>query len=183
MTLIALTGMPAAGKGEVAAVAQQRGWAVHRIGDLVWEETERRGLELAPASVGAVANGEREAHGYGVWASRSLERIDALRAAGSHVLIDGMRGERELAVFRTAYGDALVTVAVVASAEQRLARVQQRGRIDDGDAAAFHARDERELGWSLAETIAAADETLANEGELDALRAAAGELLARLESL
>ena len=50
MTIIALTGMPAAGKGEVAAVAQQRGWAVHRIGDLVWEETERRGLELAPAS-------------------------------------------------------------------------------------------------------------------------------------
>ena len=183
MTIIALTGMPAAGKGEVAAVAQQRGWAVHRIGDLVWEETEQRGLELAPASVGAVANGEREAHGHGVRASRSLPHIDALCAAGSHVLIDGMRGEQELVVFRAAYGDALVTVAVVASAEQRLARVQQRGRIDDGDAAAFHARDERELGWSLAETIAAADETLANEGELDALRAAAGELLARFESL
>ncbi len=76
MTIIALTGMPAAGKGEVASVARERGWAVHRIGDLVWEETERRGLELAPASVGAFANGEREAHGYGVWASRSLERID-----------------------------------------------------------------------------------------------------------
>ena len=183
MVIVALTGMPAAGKGEVAAVAQQRGWAVHRIGDLVWEETERRGLELAPTSVGVVANGEREAHGYGVWASRSLERIDALRAAGSHVLIDGMRGERELAVFRTAYGDALVTVAVVASAEQRLARVQQRSRVDDGDETAFRARDKRELGWSLADTIAAADETLSNEGELDALRAAAGELLARFESL
>ena len=183
MTIIALTGMPAAGKGEVAAVAQQRGWAVHRIGDLVWEETERRGRELAPASGGAVANSEREAHGYGIWASRSLERIDALRAAGSHVLIDGMRGERELAVFRAAFGDALVTVAVVASAEKRLARVQQRGRVDDGNAAAFHARDKRELGWSLTETIAAADETLANEGELDALRAAAEELLARFESL
>ncbi len=183
MTIIALTGMPAAGKGEVAAVAQQRGWAVHRIGDLVWEETERRGLELAPASVGTVANGEREKHGYGIWAERSLPRIDALRTDGKHVLIDGMRGEEELAVFRAAYGDTLVTVAVLASPETRLARVQQRGRVDDGDATAFQARDQRELGWSLAETIAAADETLANEGELDALRAAAEELLARFESL
>ena len=40
----------------------------------------RRSLFVA-TSVGAIANGEREAHGYGVWASRSLERIDALRAA------------------------------------------------------------------------------------------------------
>ena len=27
MVIVALTGMPAAGKGEVAAIAQKRGWA------------------------------------------------------------------------------------------------------------------------------------------------------------
>ena len=182
MVIVALTGMPAAGKGEVATVAQQRGWAAHRIGDLGWEETERRGLELAPASVGTVANGEREGHGYGIWAERALPRIDALRTDGKHVLIDGMRGEEELTVFRTAYGDTLVTVAILASSETRLARVQQRGRVDDGDAAAFQARDQRELGWSLAETIAAADEALENDGSLDQLREDADALLERLES-
>ena len=182
MAIVALTGMPAAGKGEVAAVAQQRGWAVHRIGDLVWEETERRGLELAPASVGMIANDEREAHGYGIWAERSLPRINALRTDGKHVLIDGMRGEKEMAVFRAAYGDTLVTVAVLALPETRLVRVQQRGRVDDGDATAFHARDQRELGWSLAETIAAANENLENDGSLSQLRENADALLERLES-
>ena len=111
-----------------------------------------------------------------------LPRIDALRTDGKHVLIDGMRGEEELAVFRAAYGDTLVTVAVLASPETRLARVQQRGRVDDGDATAFQARDQRELGWSLAETIAAADETLKNDGSLDQLREDADALLERLES-
>ena len=182
MVIVALTGMPAAGKGEVATVAQQRGWAAHRIGDLVWEETERRGLELASSSVGTVANGEREAHGYGIWAERSLPCINALRTDGKHVLIDGMRGEKELAVFRDAYGDTLVTVAVLALSETRLERVRQRDRVDDGDAAAFHARDQRELGWSLAETIEAAAETLENNGSLSQLRENADALLERLES-
>tara|TARA_B100000678_G_C18095045_1_gene456379 strand:+ start:86 stop:253 length:168 start_codon:yes stop_codon:yes gene_type:complete len=54
--------------------------------------------------------------------------------------------------------------------------------VDDGDAAAFHARDQRELGWSLAETIEAAAETLENNGSLSQLRENADALLEQLES-
>ena len=182
MTIVALAGMPASGKGEVAAVAAQRGWGVHRIGDLVWAAPEARGLALTPANVGAVANGEREAHGMGVWAEQSLPAIAALRASHDHVLIDGMRGVAELAAFRAAYGDALTTLAVVASSGARLTRVQARRRTDDGDAQAFAARDARERSWRLEETIADADHRLDNEGTLTEFRAAAAALLAELET-
>ena len=47
--VIALTGMPASGKGEISTIAKERGWAIHRIGALVWAETERQGLDLTPS--------------------------------------------------------------------------------------------------------------------------------------
>ena len=106
--VIALTGMPASGKGEVSNIAKERGWSIHRIGALVWAETERRGLELTPSNVGKVANGERETHGMDIWAIRSIPIIKDLLANGSNVLIDGMRGIPEQETFKSNFGDNLV---------------------------------------------------------------------------
>ena len=103
--VIALTGMPASGKGEVSNIAKERGWSIHRIGALVWAETERRGLELTPSNVGKIANGERETHGMDIWAIRSIPIIKDLLANGSNVLIDGMRGIPEQVTFKSNFGD------------------------------------------------------------------------------
>jgi dephospho-CoA kinase len=168
--------MPGCGKEEVLAVAQTLGFSIIRMGDVVREEVLRRGLPISDAVVGGLAHAERQAHGFGIWAERTLPRI-----RGNHVLVDGLRGRAELEVFRRAFGEDLVVVAVHASPKTRYERMLRRRRTDDaGTIEAFQVRDLRELGWGLGDVIATADVMLVNESSLEALREAARVPLERL---
>jgi dephospho-CoA kinase len=167
--------MPGCGKEEVLAVAQTVGFSIVRMGDVVREEVRRRGLPISDASVGGLAHAERQAHGFGIWAERTVPRIH-----GDHVLVDGLRGRAELEVFRRAFGDELTVIAVHASPKTRYERMLRRGRTDDaGTIEAFRARDTRELGWGLGDVIATADVMLVNESSLEALHEAAKVALER----
>ena len=168
--------MPGCGKEEVLAVAQTVGFSIVRMGDVVREEVRRRGLPISDASVGGLAHAERQAHGFGIWAERTVPRIH-----GDRVLVDGLRGRAELEVFRGAFGDELTVIAVHASPKTRYERMLRRGRTDDaGTIEAFQARDTRELGWGLGDVIAMADVMLVNESSLEALHEAAKVALERL---
>lgn len=168
--------MPGCGKEEVLTVGRTVGFSIVRMGDVVREEARRRGLPITDASVGGMAHAEREAHGYEIWAERTLPRI-----RGEHVLVDGLRGRSELAVFRKAFGEELIVIAVHASPKTRYERMKRRGRADDiGSYEAFLARDIRELGWGLGDVIATADVMLVNEGTLEEFRGAARGALERL---
>ncbi len=75
MKLIVTVGMPGSGKDELVAVARSMGLATLKMGDLVRDETRRRGLPLNNANVGRIASEEREKHGPGVWAQRALPKL------------------------------------------------------------------------------------------------------------
>jgi len=168
--------MPGCGKEEVLSVAQELGFSIVRMGDVVREEARRRGLPITDAAVGGLAHAERQAHGYGVWAERTLPRIQ-----GERVLVDGLRGRAELDVFRKAFGGHLTVLAIHASPTTRYQRMMKRRRKDDAPGyEAFQARDVRELGWGLGEVIATADVMLVNEGPLEDFRRQARETLERL---
>src|SRR2546430_1241779 len=129
--------MPGCGKEEVLAVAQALGFSIVRMGDVVREEVRRRGLPITDTAVGGLAHAERQAHGFGIWAERTIPRI-----RGDHVLVDGLRGRSELEVFRRAFWDDLIVVAVHASPRTRYERMLRRRRTDDaGSIEAFQARD------------------------------------------
>jgi len=123
-----------------------------------------------------MATAEREAHGFGIWAERTLPRIH-----GDRVVVDGLRGGAELDVFRKAFGEALVVLAVHASPKTRHERMLLRKRLDDAiTIEAVRARDLRELSWGLGEVIATADIMLVNESTLDEFRRQARVALERL---
>jgi len=168
--------MPGCGKEEALVVAQTLGFSVVRMGDVVREEALRRGLPITDATVGGMANAERQEHGMGIWAKRTLPRI-----RGENVLVDGLRGRAELEIFRGAFGADLSVVAVHASPKTRYDRMLRRHRTDDaGTIEAFHARDLRELSWGLGDVIATADVMLVNEGTLEEFRRQARAALGRL---
>src|SRR5438093_306164 len=155
--------MPGCGKEEVLVVAKNLGFSIVRMGDVVREEAQRRGLPITDATVGGMAHAERESHGFGIWAERTLPRI-----LGERVVVDGLRGRAELEVFRKAFGEALVVVAVHASPRMRHERMLRRKRLDDAlTIEAVRARDLRELSWGLGDVIATADVMLVNEASLD----------------
>lgn len=203
MRILGFTGMPGSGKSEAMEVAKARGIPVVRMGDLIWEEVDRQGLPRDAANVGKVANAMRQSHGKDVWALRTCERVRQIvsdldakeKAAGARpaavaeqaprparlVLIDGIRSDEEVQTFRRLLGDEFELVAIHTDPEHRFDRMVKRGRADDSkDLDVLKARDEREMTWGIARTIALADEMVVNDGTLAQFRHKVEKLLDRL---
>ncbi len=181
MKVIAFTGMPASGKS-FASEYLKKDFPVVRMGDLVWEETEKRGLDLTGENVGKVADGERKDHHFGIWAERTVERINRDHAERNAVIIDGLRGKAELEVFEDKLGADFILVAIHASPQTRYERLMGRNRVDDDlNWDAFAARDDRELSWGLGDTIALAEIMFVNEGEQRDLEHALEQLMAYVQ--
>ena len=174
MKLIVTVGMPGSGKDELLGVARSMGFATLKMGDLVRDETRRRGLPLSNANVARIASEERQKHGGAVWAQRALPKLSETR-----MVVDGCRSDDEVTVFRHHFGDLFV-LGIFASPETRHARMSNRGRSDYGaDLQAFYDRDRRELKWGIGNAFALADGMLVNEGSLDEFRRAARSMLER----
>lgn len=182
MRVVGVTGMPGSGKSEAMDVARSLGHPVVRMGDLVWEEVERRGLPRDAAHVGEVADAMRKEHGDDVWALRTVERVrQTMQADPPLVLIDGIRSNREVQVLRRELGAGFTLLAIHSDARQRHERLTRRGRDDDPggeDANDGHrTRDDREMGWGIARTIALADQMIVNTGSLERFRQNVASLL------
>lgn len=176
MRVIAFTGMPGAGKGVAAEVARKHSIPVLRMGDFIWEEVRRRGLPIDSGSVAEVAMQMRTDFGPGVWAEKTVDRIKQM--GPKMAVIDGVRSEAELEVFRHRLGADFTLVAIHASRPTRMKRLLVRGREDDvKDEGEFVARDERELGWGLGRVIALADVMLVNEEKMPTLEEQVEKLL------
>ncbi|NNN18077.1 MAG: flagellar hook-basal body complex protein FliE [Thermoplasmata archaeon] len=168
MILVVTVGMPGSGKDELVEVAHSVGLATLKMGDLVRDETRRRGLALNNANVGRIASEERDKHGPGVWAQRALPKLTETR-----MLVDGCRSDAEVTVFRHHFGDLFV-LGIYSSPETRYDRLERRGRKDDGaDLQEFYDRDRREMKWGIGNAFVLADGMLVNEGSLDEFRRAA----------
>ncbi len=178
MKLVVTVGMPGSGKDELVTVAQNMGLATLKMGDLVRDETRRRGLPLNIANVARVASEEREKHGAGIWAQRSLPKLTETR-----MLVDGCRSDTEVTVYRHHFGDLFV-LGIYCSPETRYERMRSRSRTDDGGSLQdFFERDRRELKWGIGNAFALADGMLLNEGPLDVFRRSARTELERILAL
>ena len=175
MGVLILTGMPGAGKEELVSVALEMGYQVRRMGDVVRAEASKKGIP--PQDVGKFAHGERQLHGYDIWAKRIVPLV-----GDGDTLIDGCRGMSEVNVFRAAFGDHVKVVAVHSSPSTRYPRLVNRGRSDaPRDRQEFDERDKRELSWGLGETIALADTLIVNESTLERFRSDAHVVLKELK--
>jgi dephospho-CoA kinase len=177
--VIAISGMPGAGKGVAADAARQMNLEVLVLGDVIREETERRGLDPTPQNMGAVMLEVRQKEGPVVVAKRLLPKI---RACKSHiVIVEGVRSLQELAELKSQY--EVLTVAIHASPKTRFQRLLSRNRSDDPkNWDTFSERDERELNVGLGHVISLADILLVNEGSINELQAEFKEELTKLNS-
>jgi len=167
--VIAVSGLPAAGKGEFAAILESRGIPVRSMGDMVRAEVRARGIAEAPDVFGEIATQLRAEHGDDVLAHRLTEAVNELLNENPIVLIEGLRGTAEKDVFIESWGDDFLVVAVTASKGLRFQRVQSRARSEDGDLSDLEKRDAREAGWGLDVIISEADITFSNETNLQDL--------------
>jgi len=158
--IVAITGMPGAGKSTAAEALAKKGWTRVVMGDVIREETKRRGLEPTAKNTGEVMKLLRQQKGESAVAELCLETI--ARAGAQRVVVDGIRSMAEVEAFRNRA--RLLLVAVDASPERRFELLKDRGRSDDPlTHDMFVERDRRELDVGIGKAIALADETISNQ--------------------
>ncbi len=167
--LVGVTGMPGSGKSVIARhISNITGWPVYSMGDIVREETMRRGRPLTAKSIEETAAELRKEKGMAAVAILLMEKlrreVEEGRVRGA--VIDGMRGVDEARVL--AGLGKLCVVAVHASPLERYRRLLARRRA--GDVLSwedFVLRDRSNLRFGIGELIALADYVIVNEDSLD----------------
>jgi dephospho-CoA kinase len=178
--VVGLAGMPGSGKSRVVETAQQEGYAVVIMGDVIREETQKRGLELNPKNTGKVMLELRETGGNSIIAEKCIPRIE--QQENRKVIVDGLRSLYEADAFK-AHFPKFILMAVHASPETRFNRLYRRRRSDDPDGwELFRERDMRELSVGLGNVIAMAEYFIINENSRDYLKAKVRETLRRVEA-
>src|SRR3989337_2932583 len=167
--VVGLVGMPGSGKSVVVKTAQQKGYEVVVMGDVVREETRKRGLEPNPKNIGAVMLELRKKSVEGVVAQKCIPKIEQQK--NPKVVVDGLRSLHEAEVFKQHFRKFNL-IAVHASPETRFKRLSRRRRSDDPEGwEVFRERDLRELMVGLGNAIAMAEYMIVNETNQEEIKA------------
>ena len=177
--VVGLAGMPGAGKSLVVETAWKMGYGVVVMGDVIREETKKRGLSLNPENTGKVMLDMRKQGGANIVARKCISKIEQLES--KKVIIDGLRSFSEVEVFRKEFPNFSL-MAIYASPEKRFRRLYRRQRSDDPDSwELFHNRDMRELSVGLGDAIAMAGHLIINEKSKGKSKADVQKALRRIE--
>lgn len=175
MKVIGVVGLPASGKGEFSKIAAEMGIPVIVMGDMIRRAVSEAGLEPNDTNFGATANRLRAAGGMDAIAQLCIPEIR--KQSAPLVLVDGIRGDAEVALFRQRFPGFLL-ISIDSSFGTRLARIAARSRSDDFTSAdALRNRDEREMAWGLKNALDSADIHISNEGTLEEFSRIVHELL------
>ena len=169
MKIVAIVGMPGAGKSEVARVFERQGFTRIRFGDVTDREIRQRGLDLNETNERSVRELLRQEFGMSAYAKLNLPAVDAALQRGN-VVIDGLYSWEEYGFLKEHYGDAFQAVAVWASPATRYGRLAKRKErpLTQDEAA---GRDMAEIeNINKGGPIAMADFTILNESSLANLR-------------
>ena len=177
--VVGLTGLPGSGKSVVVKIANEAGYGILIMGDIVRKEAERRGLQSSPENLGKIMLDLRLKEGPTVISRLCIPGIE--RSIQDKLLIDGVRSLEEAEKFREHYVNFSL-IAIHSSPETRFRRLYRRHRSDDPeDLETFNQRDVRELGVGLGKTIAMAEYMIVNEGKIEHIRRRVREVLGRIE--
>jgi dephospho-CoA kinase len=178
MKVIGVVGLPASGKGEFSKIAAGMGIPVIVMGDMIRRVVSEAGLEPNDTNFGAAANRLRAEGGMDAVARLCVPEIQ--KQSAPLVLVDGIRGDAEVALFRHHFS-GFKLIRIDSSFENRLERIAARARPDDFISAdALRNRDERELTWGLGNALRSADMHISNEDTLEEFSRAVRTLLEQI---
>jgi dephospho-CoA kinase len=180
MKVVAVVGMPGAGKSVVAGVFEKNGFRRIRFGDITDAEVTRRGLVLNEANERRVREELRKEHGMAAYAKLNIPVINAALKSTA-VVIDGLYSWEEYVLLKDYYGEDLKVVAVWTSPATRYRRLGIRtNRPLTPDEAA--ARDKSEIeNINKGGPIAMADFTIRNESTVTDLQKETEEVISQLQ--
>ncbi|WP_148883863.1 dephospho-CoA kinase [Thermococcus aciditolerans] len=180
--IIIVTGMPGSGKSRIVKEFERRGFPSVSMGDVVREETVKRGLELTKENVAKVSIRLRQELGQNAVAKLTVEKVRRLLEGSRVVVIDGVRSLDEVGTFRSAFpAEEIIILAVHTPPHTRFERLKARGRHDDPRTwEDFEERDWKELKFGIGNVIAMADHMIVNDETKDEYDKRVKELVDRI---
>lgn len=168
--VIALVGMPGAGKSYCVDHLTDKGLPKVYFGGITVDEVKRRGLPVNETNEKMVREELRKNEGAGVMAVRMIAKIEELFESGHDVIVaDGLYSWTEYKIFKEAFGDNVLIVAIAAPRKlrhERLATRPVRPLTEEEVTAREYAEIENiEKGGPIAN----ADYTLLNDSTKDGL--------------
>jgi dephospho-CoA kinase len=163
-TVIAIAGMPGAGKAVASNTAKKLDIPVFVCGDVLREEAKIRKIVATPENFGKLMFQMRKNEGSSVMIKRLLPRI--AEAKSKIIMVEGLRSIDELELLMNNFEVKLL--AIHANPKQRFQRLIDRGRGDDPKTIEeFNSRDARELSLGVGSVIALADYLIMNDSTLE----------------
>ncbi len=123
--IIAIVGMPGAGKTEVAQYLASKGIPFVRFGEITEEEVRKRGLTIVQENERMVREQIRKDEGMGAYAVRAEPKINALLKNNDTIVIDGLYSWEEYTYLKEKFPD-LILVLIYAEPKKRYERLSQR---------------------------------------------------------
>lgn len=177
--MVAVVGMPGAGKSVISDMFVERGLAFVRFGQLTIDTVKEWGLERTEANEKYVREELRKKYGPGAYATLNLPKFKKALEK-SHLVGDGLYSWEEFKILKKEFRDNLIVTAVYASPKTRYDRLESRAdKYSNDPKARFRslareeakARDVAQLqNINTGPPIAMADYTFVNEGSLEELR-------------
>ncbi len=162
--IVALTGMPGAGKTTVARYLSQKGIPLLIMGDVVREVAEIDGLEPTSDNLAKLMLRLRKKSGPEAIAHLIVDKIKLMKKKDkklSVVILDGIRSMVEVQVLRSI--GTVKLLAIHGSTLTRYTHVKERRRSDvPSTIHEFDKRDKIEMEVGISNAIALADESISN---------------------
>jgi len=162
--IVALSGMPGAGKTTVARYLSQKGIPLLIMGDVVREVAETDGLEPTSDNLAKLMLRLRKKSGPEAIAHLIVDKIKLMKKKDkklSVVIVDGIRSMAEVQVLRLI--GSVKLLAIHGSTLTRYTHVKERRRSDvPSTIDEFDKRDKIEMEVGISNAIALADESISN---------------------
>ena len=166
-SVIAVTGLPGAGKAIASSLAKDRSIPVFSCGDVIREEASDRRLLPTPENLGRLMLEMRKEYGPDIMAKRLEPKIKMVQP--DLVVVEGLRSLDEVEAFKKVFNVAIL--AIHSPPEQRFQRLLKRKRSDDPrNMEEFRERDYRELAVGVGSVIALADNLIVNDSTIEAFK-------------
>lgn len=161
--IVALAGLPGAGKTTAAGILKEMDFQPLRFGDVTELKLEERGLEINEDNEKYMREFLREEYGMDAYAILNIDRIKQLLPKGN-IVIDGLRSWKEYTTLKEEFDDELVLVAIKTEQNTRYRRLSKRSKRGLSREEAI-ARDKAEIEkLGVAEPIKRADHVIRNDG-------------------
>jgi len=168
--IVAIVGMPGAGKSEVADFFIKHKYSYVRLGQITLDEVKKRRLEPNEKNERLIREGFRKKYGMAAYAILNMAKI---KKEKGNIVIDGLYSWEEYLYFKKNLPEIII-VSIYSSPKTRYARLMGRAKLHKKDPnlkyrsfsmAEAKSRDLAEIeNLNKGGPIAMADYTVINEG-------------------